>query len=90
MGTDERVVVKTTTDEPVMNIDEKTKKQIHFTIADMVAYRIETDLEKRTAMCSMNDAQTAKMAAQFFDDLFNKDYVKKIDLKTLFDKNGAE
>lgn len=41
-------------------------------------------------MCSMNDTQTAKMAADFFDDLFNRDYAEKIDLKTLFEQNGAE
>lgn len=69
--------------KPYLNNDPE-KKEIHFTVADETAYRIETDIEKRTAECNYNNPVMAKSMASFFDNLFAQQDSVGIDLITLF------
>ena len=59
-------------------------KEIHFTVVDNTAYRIETDVEKRTARCSFNDPTIATATSNFFDKLYTDKRAKKIDLDKIF------
>lgn len=77
------VLVKETHAKPYRTSDIE-RKEIHFTVGDSVAYRIETDIEKRTAECNFNSPQVAKGIADFFDELFEADESKDIDIKGLF------
>ena len=73
------VTVKSTTSRPYRTEDPE-KKEVHFTIGDEKAYRIETDIEKRTAECNFNNPELAKTTADFFDMLFDKENTKEINL----------
>lgn len=77
------VIVKTTTSKPYRT-DDPEKKEVHFTIGDDRAYRIETDIEKRTAECNFNNPSLAKATADFFDVLFEKENTKEVNLLELF------
>lgn len=77
------VFVKTTNSHPYRTGDPE-KREVHFTIGDEKAYRIETDTEKRTAECNFNNPELAKTTADFFDMLFNKEENKEINLLKLF------
>ena len=77
------VFVKTTNSRPYRTEDPE-KKEVHFTIGDEKAYRIETDIEKRTAECNFNNPDIAKTTADFFDTLFNREDAKEINLLKLF------
>lgn len=77
------IFVKKTNTKPYRTSDTE-KKEIHFTVSDHVAYRIETDIEKRTAECNFNSPQVAKGIADFFDGLFDAEESKDIDIKGLF------
>lgn len=65
--------------------EDPDKKEIHFTVADDKAYRIETDIEKRTAECNFNNPNLAKDMTTFFDKLFIREDAKEIDLINLFE-----
>ena len=77
------VFVKSTTSKPYRTSDPE-KKEVHFTLGDDKAYRIETDIEKRTAECNFNNPELAKETVAFFDSLFNREDAKEIDLLKLF------
>lgn len=77
------VTVKTTNSKPYRTGDPE-KREVHFTIGDEKAYRIETDIEKRTAECNFNNPELAKSTAEFFDMLFNREDAKEINLLKLF------
>ena len=77
------ISVKETEAKPYRTSDIE-KKEIHFTVVDNMAYRIETDIEKRTAECNFNSPQVARGMADFFDGLFNAEESKDIDIKGLF------
>ena len=78
------IVVKGTSAKPYLTGDSD-KKEVHFTIGDKKAYRIETDIEKRTAECNFNNPRIATNTADFFDSLFSRDDSKEIDIVKLFD-----
>ena len=61
------------------------KKEVHFTVGDFTSYRIETDINQRTAECSFNSPEIANNTALFFDSLFSRPDVEDIDIKRLFD-----
>ena len=63
------VVVKSTDAHPYRVFDTD-KREVHFTIGDRKAYRIETDIDKRTAECNFNNPKLAENMADFFDTLF--------------------
>lgn len=77
------ITIKSTLAHPY-RIGDPEKKEIHFTIGDRKAYRIETDIEKRTAECSLNNPNLANITADFFDMLFDKEENTEINIQTLF------
>lgn len=80
------IQIKTTLAHPFLSKDPK-KKEVHFTVADENGYRIETDIEKRTAECNFNNPVLSKGLADFFDKIFNDKESKSIDLNKLFNGN---
>ena len=60
------------------------KQEIHFTVVDNIGYRIETNIEKRTARCSFNDSKIATATAEFFDKLYTDKRAQHIDLNNIF------
>lgn len=78
---------------------KSTKQQIlyegataHLAIGDHCSYRIETDIEKRTAICNMSDSGYTEKLVSFFDTLFNDQENLVIDLVKIFNlhRNGAK
>ena len=53
-------------------------------MGDEKAYRIETDVEKRTAECNFNNPVLASDTALFFDSLFERADAEEIDIIKLF------
>lgn len=78
------IYVKSTDAKPYRTDDEE-RKPVHFTVGDRTSYRIETDVEKRTAECNFNSHEVANTIADFFDSLFNKDGVQDVNIERLFD-----
>lgn len=76
--------VKKTSVRPYLN-DDPDKKEVHFTIGDSKSYRIETDVEARTAECNFNNPPIAKATEDFFDELFNSENSTIIDIVKLFE-----
>lgn len=81
------VIVKTTSIRPFLSKDPE-KKEVHFTVMDETGYRIETDIENRTAECNFNSPVMAKGMVNFFDKIFDDPASEKIDIKKMF--YGAE
>lgn len=77
------IIVKKTNAKPYQESDQE-RKEVHFTVGDNKAYRIETDTNQRAAQCSMNRPDTAEMAAKFFDGLFNSGESTEIDILSMF------
>jgi len=77
------IVIKRTTAKPYRTSDSD-KKEIHFTVGDKKAYRIETDIVNRIAECSMNSPEIASVTADFFDKLFYREDAIELDLINLF------
>ncbi len=75
------ITVKSTNVKPYY-VGDENKNEVHFTIADNKGYRIETDVEKRTAMCNFNNPEFAEPTVQFFDHIFNA--AKEIKLLHIF------
>lgn len=75
----EDIIVRSTSAKPYMGSDPD-KKEIHFTIGDQNSYRLETDIEKRTAICNFNDPDKGAVLAKFFDEQFNAKGTEEIDL----------
>lgn len=80
------IIVKQTPAKPYQEADPE-HKEVHFTVGDKKAYRIETDIKQRAAQCSMNRPDTATMAAEFFDGLFNGVESTEIDILSMFGYN---
>lgn len=76
------VFIKETTVKPYY-VNDESKKEVHFTIADSKGFRIETDTEKRTARCNFNNPEEAAGVIKFFDEVFDKS-AQDINLKELF------
>lgn len=77
------VYLKTTDVHPYRSSDEE-KKPVHFTVGDKISYRVETDIEKRTAQCNFNDPNIASGIADFFDKLFDSEASQVINIVALF------
>lgn len=78
-----KVVVKQTAVKPYY-MGDKNKTEVHFTIADDKGFRIETDVEKRTARCNFNNPEEAAPTAKFFDDVFSGPISSTINLLPIF------
>lgn len=76
------IIIKETTAKPYFASDIE-KKPLHFTIGDKQSYRIETDIEKKTAECNFNNPELAKIYADFFDELFGQSN-QVIDVNQIF------
>lgn len=81
------MVIKKTTLRPYKTGDQE-KKEVHFTIGDECAYRIETDVEQRTAECNFANPILAKQTADFFDSLFERKDSEEIDITKLFENDN--
>lgn len=58
------------------------KKEVHFTIGDSIAFRLETDIDKRTAVCNFNNPERAKILIEFFEKI--KESSQTINLQDIF------
>lgn len=81
------IVIKTTTARPYLT-EDPDKKEVHFTIGDDSAYRLETDIEQRTAECNFSNPVIAKQIASFFDGIFDQPDSTEIDLVKLFNDDN--
>lgn len=77
------VSVKTSGAHPYVTRDGE-RKEVHFTVADGKAYRIETDTEKRSAVCNFNNPALAEQVTGIFDTLFTREDAEEVDLLNLF------
>lgn len=77
------IVVKISLDHPYI-LTAEGRKDVHFALGDRNSYRLETDIEKRTAICNMNNPEKAVKFVNFFDQLFAKPENTEIDLAKLF------
>ncbi len=81
------ILIKKTNLRPYRTEDTE-KQEVHFTIGDNCAYRIETDIEKRTAECNFANPILANQFAVFFDSLFERSDSEEIDIIKLFDNDN--
>ena len=81
------IVIKRTNLKPYRT-EDPGKKEVHFTIGDECAYRIETDIDKRTAECNFANPILAEQTAVFFDSLFERSDSVEIDITKLFDNDN--
>lgn len=68
-------------------VSDPAKNEIHFTIGDNCSYRVETDIERKTAKCNFNNPEAAANLIDFFDKVVsNPDHSHEIteDVKNLF------
>lgn len=79
------VKIRTTNEKPYITSGDD-RINVHFSVGDEKSYRIEQDIEKRTAVCNMNGESQAKDMARLFDKIFENYYVKDVDLKSLFER----
>lgn len=79
------VRIRTTNEKPYITSGDD-RINVHFSVGDEKSYRIEQDIEKRTAVCNMNGEEQAKDMARLFDKIFENYYVKEVDLKLLFER----
>jgi hypothetical protein len=77
------ISIKRTTSKPYF-ANDPGKKEIHFTVGDDKSYRIETDIESRTAECNLNNPNIAKIYIEFFDKKFAQDNAPDINISELF------
>lgn len=62
--------------------NDPEKKEVHFTIGDDIAYRLETDVDNRTAVCNFNSPERAKSLIEFFDEI--KKSAQPVNLQDIF------
>lgn len=78
------VCVRTTDEHPYIS-NEEGRIEVHFSIGDSQSFRIEQNIEKRTAVCNMNGQKQAKDLVELFDNIFENYYLEEVDLKGLFE-----
>jgi hypothetical protein len=77
------ILVKRTEVKPYFASDPN-KNEIHFTVIDNLSYRIETDVEARTADCNFNNEPLATNIVTFFDKVFESIDSIDVDIISLF------
>jgi hypothetical protein len=80
------IIIKHTNIKPYAIVNGE-RNFVHFTVSDETGYRIETDIENRTAECNFNNPESAKKIADFFDHILTQDFSINVDLNSLFN-NG--
>lgn len=78
-----KVAVKHTTTSFYRSNDPE-KKEVHFTLGDDHAYRIENDIEKRTATCNLNSPELTQHLIAQYDTAFSREDSESINLSELF------
>lgn len=77
------VSVKQTTTSFYRSNDPE-RKEVHFTLGDDHAYRIENDIEKRTATCNLNSPELTQSLIALYDNVFNREDTESINLSEMF------
>lgn len=62
----------------------------HFAVADQMAYRLEIDIEKRNAICNMNDEALAQKLIDIFTQISSNSQTQTVDLVKLFSLKAKE
>ena len=60
------------------------KRPVNFCVADGLMYRVEDDIEKRTALCNFGNAKKAEGLETAFDRVFSN-IQETVDLKQMFE-----
>lgn len=55
-------------------------KDAHFTVVDNIAFRLETDIEKRMAFGNFNDPSKASALMEVFNRIFNSENVQEVSI----------
>ena len=76
-----QVKIYKTDAKPYLTNDPE-KKEVHFTIGDDIAYRLETDIERRTAVGNFNSPERAKSLIDFFEKI--KESAQVVNLQDVF------
>lgn len=63
-------------------LSDPDRKEVHFTIGDDISYRLETDIEKRTAICNFNSPERAQILIDFFEKI--KTTSQNINIQNVF------
>jgi hypothetical protein len=71
--------------KPYISSDSE-RKDVHFTIGDDVAYRLETDIEKRTAICNFNNPEKVKILIDLFERI--KSTAQVVNINKVFVENN--
>lgn len=79
------IEIRKTNQKPFITKDGK-KVDVHFSVGDLECYRMEDDIEKRTAICNMHDPEMAQKIAELFDNIFNNYHQGVINLKPIFER----
>ena len=72
------------TDAKPFLANDPEKKEVHFTIGDDNAYRLETDIQKRTAICNFNSPDRVKGLIDFFDKIIKSS--ESVNIQEVFDE----
>lgn len=85
------IIVKSTDGHAYMSTDTD-KKEVHFTIADNNAYRIEFDIENKIAECNFNDTEVVENLKKIYDGVFFSKKSIEVDLLKIFyvGNNGSK
>ena len=75
------IFIKKTSAKPYISVPNKDKQYVHFSTGDNQSFRLETDLENRTAICNMNDPTFTGRLVNLFDRIFNDSISTEINLK---------
>lgn len=81
------VKIRTTDSKPYIIIRNE-KQYVHLAIGDAKFYRLETDIDARTAICNTTDSETAFKYRQFFDKIWEKSSNKDLELSSIFDNKN--
>lgn len=78
------VQVRLCNDKPYFDNDPE-EKEVHFTVVDSHAYRIETDIIARKSICNMNDNIMGHKLSDLFDSIFTRSV--DLDLISIYKMN---
>lgn len=81
-------VKKTSIAVSIKNNDMETPA--HFAVADLLAYRLEVDIDKRIAICNMNDGVFAQKLVETFEQISSSSQTTTVDLVELFSLKPKE
>lgn len=68
--------------------DGDNRKDVHFTVCDSKAYRLETDTNTMSAVCDFNNPEIAGKYSDFFDKVVKETEPITLDLLELFNEEA--